>query len=230
MKTIWLLWWMSWESSLEYYRIINEEVKKRLWWLNSGKILMHSVNFDEIEKLQHEWKWDELTQIMINNAQSLEKWWADFILICTNTMHKMAWDIEKNINIPLLHIASATADEINNDWLKKIWLLWTKFTMEHDFYKWKLIESWLEVIIPDENDRDIIHKIIYNELCLWKIKEDSKKEYLRIIKKIKEKWIQGVILWCTEIWLLIKQSDTDVKTYDTTLIHAISAVDYSLNN
>lgn len=189
---------------------------------------MHSVNFEEIEKLQHAWDWEKLTKIMIENAKNLEKWWADFVVICTNTMHKMAWEVEKNINIPLLHIATATANKINKDWIKKIWLLWTKFTMEQDFYKWKLIESWLEVVIPEEEDRNIIHKVIYDELCLWVTKDASKKEYLRIINKMKEKWIEWVILWCTEIWLLIKEWDTDIKTYDTTIIHAISSVEFAL--
>ncbi len=219
MKTIWILWWMSWESTQDYYKIINEEIKKKLWGLNSAKILIHSVNFEEIEKLQHDWNWTKLTEIMIKNAKILEKAWADFIIIATNTMHKMANDIIKNINIPLLHIADATADNILEKWLKNILLIWTKFTMEQDFYKQKLIKKWLNVIIPNKEERNSIHKIIYNELCLWKIQNNSKEIYKKIIKNY-EKSSQWVILWCTEIWMLIKQEDINLKIFDTTKIHA----------
>ncbi len=230
MKTIWLLWWMSWESSLEYYRIINEETKKRLWWLNSAKVLMHSVNFQEIEKLQHEWNWEKLTDIMIKNAKSLEKWWADCILICTNTMHLMAEDIERNTNIPLLHIADWTAVKIKKKNIKTIALLWTNFTMEKDFYKWRLTNNhWLKVIIPSKWERNLIHKIIYNELCLGDVKEESKKIYSDIINNLRKNWAEWVILWCTEIWLLVKQKDSSLPIFDTTEIHALAAVSFANN-
>lgn len=227
MKTIWILWWMSWESTQNYYKIINEEIKNQLWWLNSGEIILHSVNFEEIEKLQHKWDWKSLTKIMIDNAKTLESAWADFIIIATNTMHKMADDIIKNINIPLLHIAEATAEEIIEKWLKSILLLWTKFTMEEDFYKNKLIEKWINVVVPDENDRNIIHNIIYNELCLWDIKNSSKEIYKNIINKY-NKSTSWVILWCTEIWMLIKQDDIELQIFDTTEIHAKKSAIYSI--
>ena len=228
MKTIGLLWWMSWESSLEYYRIINEETKKILWWLNSAEILMHSVNFSEIEKFQHKWDWKSLIKIMVKNAKILENWWADFILICTNTMHLMFEDIKKEINVPLLHIVDWTSYEIKRKNIKKVALLWTKFTMEKDFYKWRLIEKyWIDVIVPTEDERDLIHKIIYNELCLWEINQNSKKKYIKIIENLKKRWAEWVILWCTEIWLLIKENDSSLPIFDTTKIHAKYAVKYS---
>lgn len=229
MKTIWLIWWMSWESSLEYYRIINEKVKEKLWWLHSASSLMYSFDFQEIEHLQHLWDWDSLTKKMINAAKDLEKGWADFVVICTNTMHKMANDVQNNINIPLLHIADSTAELILKKWIKNIWLLWTKFTMEHDFYKWRLIDKfWLNVITPNDNDRNIVHNIIYNELCLWEIKWNSKNEYIKIINDMIFRWAEWVILWCTEITLLIKQNDVNTLIFDTTQIHAEAAVEYAL--
>jgi len=229
MKTIWLIWGMSWESSLEYYRIINEEIKKKCWWLHSAKSLMYSVDFDEIEKLQHKWKWNELVEIMINTAKNLEKWWADFIMICTNTMHKMADNVQNSIKIPLLHIADATAKRISSSWHKKIWLLGTNFTMEEDFYKGRLIDKyWFEVIIPEDEDRQIVHDIIYKELCLWNINKSSRDQYIGIINKLVDNWAEAVILWCTEIPLLIKQEDVNIPLLDTTRIHAETAVEYSL--
>jgi len=225
MKTIGLIGGMSWESSLEYYRIINQKVKKELGWLHSSKCILYSLNFNEIEILQHEGRWDELTKIMIETAKTLEKAWADFILICTNTMHKMAKDVQNNINIPLLHIADATAKIIQKKDIKKVWLLWTKFTMEQDFYKQRLEKKFdLDVLVPNNSDREIIHNIIYNELCLWKIKDDSKKEYIKIIEKLVLDWAEAIILGCTEIPLLIKQEDVKVPLLDTTTIHAENAV------
>lgn len=229
MKTIWLLWWISWESSLEYYRIINEWIKEKLWGLNSAKILMYSVNFKEIEELQHKWDWWKLTDIMIKNAMILEKWWADFILICTNTMHQMAEDIEESINIPLLHIADWTALKIKEAWIKKIALLGTRFTMEQDFYKWRLIKNHnIDVIIPNNEEVIEIHRIIYDELCLWKIKDNSRMIYEKIIENLKKRWAEWVILWCTEIGWLIRQKDSVLKVFDTTEIHVKYAVQKSL--
>ena len=229
MKTIGLIGGMSWESSLEYYRIINEQVKEKLGGLHSAKSLMYSVDFYEIEKLQHQGNWSEATKLMIDAAQRLEKGGADFVVICSNTMHKMADDVQKSINIPLLHIADATAEKIRAKGIKKIGLLGTKFTMEEEFYKGRLIEKYgLEVLIPNEEDRKIVHDVIYNELCLGKINQPSKDQFIRIIDGLVGKGAEAVILGCTEIPLLVKQADVKVLLFDTTRIHAESAVEYSL--
>ena len=229
MKTIGLIGGMSWESSLEYYRIINEQVKEKLGGLHSAKSLMYSLNFAEIEKLQHQGKWDKLTSVMIKAAQNLEKGGADFVLICTNTMHKMADDIQNNINIPLLHLVDTTADKIKQNRLRKVGLLGTNFTMKEDFYKGRLMNKYgLDVIIPNEKDRQIIHQVIYQELCLGNIKKSSKDQYIEIINKLIESGAEAVILGCTEIPLLIQQEDVKVPLYDTTTIHAEAAVEYSL--
>jgi len=225
MKTIGLIGGMSWESSLEYYRIINEETKKRLGGLHSARSLMFSFDFAEIEELQHSGNWAEATRRMIQAAQDLEKGGADFVLICTNTMHKMANDVQQGISIPLLHIADPTAQAIKDQGIKKIALLGTKFTMEEDFYKGRLTEKFgLEVITPNDEERQIIHDIIYNELCLGDIKPASKEQYLTIIRHLAERGAEGVILGCTEIGLLVQQEDTDLPVFDTTTIHAHAAV------
>ncbi len=229
MKNIGLIGGMSWESSLEYYRIINEIVKQKLGGFHSAECIMYSVDFDEIEKLQHQGKWEDLTKIMIDCAQRLEKAGANLVIICTNTMHKMAEDVESNITIPLLHIADATAERIKEKDFKKVGLLGTKFTMNEDFYKGRLIEKHgIEVIIPNSEEMQIVHDIIYNELCLGEIKETSKEQYKKIIKNLAKKGAEGVILGCTEIPLLIKQEDVEVPLFDTTKIHAEFAVDYAI--
>ena len=229
MKIIGLIGGMSWESSLEYYRIINEQVKEKLGGLHSAKSLMYSVDFDEIEKLQHQGNWKEATKMMIDAAKRLEKGGADFVVICTNTMHKMADDVQNSIKIPLLHIADATAEKIKSQKLKKVGLLGTKFTMEEDFYKGRLIKKYrLNVLIPEEKDRQIVHDVIYHELCLGKINQDSKKQFIRIIQKLVDNGAEAVILGCTEIPLLIQQKDVKVKLFDTTRIHAETAVEYAL--
>ena len=229
MKKIGLIGGMSWESSLEYYRIINETVKQKLGGLHSAECIMYSVDFDEIEKLQHQGKWQDLTKIMIDCAQRLEKAGANLIIICTNTMHKMAKEVESSINIPLLHIADATAEKIKGKGFKKVGLLGTKFTMEEDFYKGRLIDKHaIEVIIPNSEEMQIIHDIIFNELCLGEIKETSKEQYKKIIINLAGKGAEGVILGCTEIPLLIKQEDVEVPLFDTTRIHAEFAVDYAI--
>jgi aspartate racemase len=225
MKTIGLIGGMSWESSLEYYRIINEKVKKELGGLHSARSIMYSVDFEEIEALQHQGKWDELTITMIEAAKSLEKAGAEMLLICTNTMHRMADDVQSGIDIPLLHIADAAAAVIQKHGLKRLGLLGTRFTMEQDFYKGRLAEKFdLDVVIPDAADREIVHRIIYNELCRGDIRESSKKEYLRIIENLVRDGAEGIILGCTEIPLLIKQKDVSVPILDTMTIHAESAV------
>ncbi len=229
MKRIGLIGGMSWESSLEYYRIINEEVKKALGKSHSANCIMYSYDFQEIEELQHSNKWEELTSSMVNEATNLKKAGADFIVICTNTMHIMAPKIEKTTNLKVLHIAEATANAINKKDLKKVLLLGTNFTMEGDFYKNKLSENGIETLIPEKEDRLIIHNIIYNELVRGIISKESKEKYLKIINKMKEKGIEGVILGCTEIPLLIKQEDLDIEVFDTTSIHSKAAVEFALN-
>jgi len=229
MKTIGLIGGMSWESSIEYYRIINETAKEKLGGLHSAKSLMVSVDFAEIEKLQHEDRWDEAGQILVKCAQDLERGGADFIVLCTNTMHKLADQIIANVNIPFLHIADATAEKIVAAGIKRIGLLGTRFTMEHDFYKGRLINNFgLEVLIPEKADRDIIHRVIYEELVLGKIVDASRIEYQRIMNDLLAKGAEGIILGCTEIELLIKEGDSSAPLFPTTRIHAIAAVEKAL--
>lgn len=229
MKTIGLIGGMSWESSQEYYRIINETARDRLGGLHSARSLLFSFDFAEIEALQHAGNWDEATRRMVKAAQDLEKGGADFVLICTNTMHKMAKEVQDGIGIPLLHIADPTGEAIQAKGLTKIGLLGTKYTMEHDFYKGRLIKQFgLEVLVPDDQDRQTVHDIIYNELCLGVVKPESKAKYLAIIEKLKESGAEGVILGCTEIMLLVQQGDTDLPIFDTTRIHAETAVEKAL--
>ena len=229
MKTMGLIGGMSWESSLEYYRIVNETVKEKLGGLHSCKCLMYSVDFGVIEALQHQNKWDELTKLMIEAAQNLKHGGADFIVICTNTMHKMAPEIEHATGLNVLHIADVTGAAISKDQIQKVGLLGTRFTMEGDFYKKRLKDNYdIEVIIPEDADRQIIHDIIYNELCLGIIKDDSRQKYIDIINKLCANGAEGIILGCTEIPLLIKQSDVLIPVYDTTKIHAESAVEFAL--
>ncbi|MCY9667668.1 aspartate/glutamate racemase family protein [Paenibacillus alginolyticus] len=220
MKTIGLIGGMSWESSLLYYQIINQRIKEKLGGHHSARSLMYSVDFQEIKTLQHQGKWDEATQIMIDSAQKLETGGADVIVICTNTMHKMAKEVEESVTIPLLHIADATANEMVKDGMKKVALLGTAFTMEQDFYKGRLIEKFgLDVIVPNEAERVIIHDIIYQELCLGIINEESKHSYLKIINNLSQQGAEAVILGCTEITLLVSQDDCGIPVYDTTRLH-----------
>ena len=231
MKTIGLIGGMSWESSIEYYRIINETVRDKLGGLHSARSVMYSLDFADIETLQHQNRWEEATQLMIEAARHVQNGGADFVLICTNTMHKMAEDVQKNIDIPPIHIADATAQAIKNKGLTKIGLLGTRFTMEEQFYRGRLESKHeLTVLIPDEDDREIIHRIIYDELCLGEIKPSSKEVYIAIIDKLIQNGAQGIILGCTEISLLVGESDSPVPVFDTTLIHAVSAVEYALSS
>ena len=227
MKTVGLLGGMSWESSLFYYKAINEGVKAKLGGLHSAKIAMVSVDFEEIEKLQHAGEWQKLGEILAKEAQNIESAGADCLLICTNTMHKVAPQVQSAINIPLIHIADATAKALIKDGIKKVGLLGTTFTMEQDFYKSRLQEHGLEVVIPNEQERELVHNVIYNELCLGECKVASKEAYLEIITSLAKSGAEGVILGCTEIGMLVKPNDTDVKLYDTTYIHAQSAVDFA---
>ena len=226
MKTIGLLGGMSWESTASYYKAINEGVKTKLGGLHSAKICLYSVDFSEIEKLQHQGKWDETAIILSQAAQSVEAGGADFLLICTNTMHKVADEIQANISIPILHIADATAEQLVTDGMTKVGLLGTRFTMEQDFYKGRLTEKFgIDVLVPNSDDRTIVHEVIYDELCLGTINPDSKEQYLAIVDNLHAQGAQAVILGCTEIALLINQNDTAVPLYDTTEIHAKSAVE-----
>ena len=230
MKTIGLLGGMSWESSLGYYRAINEGIKEALGGLHSAKIAMVSVDFDPIEKLQHSGDWQGTAEILSNAAKQVQAAGADCLLICTNTMHKVAPQIESAIEIPLLHIADATAEVLVEKGINNVGLLGTAFTMEQDFYKGRLKDNYgMNVIIPNELDREIIHNVIYQELCLGQINLTSKDEYLRIINCLAEQGAEAVILGCTEIGMLVNQDDTNVVLLDTTHIHAQKAVEYSIN-
>jgi aspartate racemase len=229
MKTIGLLGGMSWESTLGYYRAINEGIKKTLGGLHSAKIVMFSVDFEPIEKLQHAGDWEGMAAILSDAARSIQAAGADFLLICTNTMHKVAPEIEAAIQIPLLHIVDATAEIIINEGIKSVGLLGTAFTMEQEFFKGRLINNYgLDVLVPDEGDKQIVHDIIFQELCLGKIESDSKKEYLRIIDALANQGTEAVILGCTEIGMLVNQTDTKVRLLDTAAIHAEKAVEYAL--
>ena len=231
MKTIGMIGGMSWESSLEYYRILNEQIKQKLGGLHSAQCLMYSVDFGPIAQLQHDNDWEELSRIMVETGQRLEKGGADFIIICTNTMHKMAKEVGAGISIPLIHIADTTAEEIKRQGLNTVALLGTRFTMEQDFYKGRLAEKHgLKVLTPDDTDMDTIHRIIYKELCLGTILKDSKTEYLRIIEKLIDQGAEGIILGCTEIPLLVKQKDVSVPILDTTQLHAEAAVEFAIGN
>jgi aspartate racemase len=228
MKTIGLLGGMSWESTLGYYRAINEGIKNKLGGLHSAKIAMYSVDFEPIEQLQHAGDWGGTAKILSEAAKSIQAAGADFLLICTNTMHKVAPEIEAAIQIPLLHVADATAEKIVNEGAKKVGLLGTAFTMEQEFYKGRLRDNYaLEVLVPSEKDRKTVHKVIYQELCRGRIESESKAEYLRIIDDLAGQGAEAVILGCTEIGMLVNQSDTNVRLLDTTAIHAEKAVEYA---
>jgi aspartate racemase len=229
MKTIGMIGGMSWESSIEYYRIVNQTVREKLGGLHSAKSIMYSVEFAEIEELQHQNRWEELASIMIAAGRSLEQGGADFVIICTNTMHKLYDEVQKNIKIPMLNIADATADKIKAAGIDRIALLGTRFTMEEDFYKGRLVDKYgLKVIIPSTEQMEIIHRVIYDELCAGIIKPDSKQKYAEIIRVLVAEGAEGVILGCTEIGLLVKPADSPVPVFDTTEIHARAAVDYAL--
>ncbi|MFT7684428.1 MAG: aspartate racemase [Moritella dasanensis] len=230
MKTIGMLGGMSWESTASYYKAINEGVKSELGGLHSAKICLYSVNFDEIEKLQHQGDWDKTAQILAGAAKSVEAAGADFIIICTNTMHKVVPEIEHEITIPILHIADATASKLVADGITKVGLLGTRFTMEQDFYKRRLVDDFdIDVIVPNTDEQTIIHNVIYDELCRGIFNLESKIKYLNIINALYEQGAEAVILGCTEIALLIQQVDTKVPLYDTTRIHATSAVKLALS-
>lgn len=229
MKTIGLLGGMSWESTVGYYRAINEGVKARLGGLHSAQIALYSVDFEPIEKLQHAGDWAATARLLSEAALKVQRAGADGLLICTNTMHKVAPEIEAALDIPLLHIADATAEVLLQQGVRRVGLLGTGFTMDQDFYKGRLAEKYgLDVVVPEAADREIVHRVIYQELCLGDFQSASKAEYLRIIDALAADGAEAVILGCTEIGLLVEQADTAVPLVDTTAIHAGKAVDFLL--
>ena len=229
MKIIGLLGGMSWESTVPYYRQINESVKERLGGLHSAKLILYSVDFHEIERLQHAGDWVAAGALLAQAAQALERAGAEFLILCTNTMHKVASAIEADVKIPLLHIADPTAAEIKKAGFKKIGLLGTRFTMEQDFYRGRLTEKHgLDVLTPSPEDRAIVHDIIYQELCLGIIEPASRTHYQRIMAQLKADGAQAIILGCTEITLLVDQTDADLPLFDTTRLHAQHAAEWAL--
>lgn len=228
-KVIGLIGGMSWESSAEYYRIVNEGVRDRLGGLRSARCLMWSFDFAEVEALQHAGRWDDATALMIDAARRLERGGADFLLICTNTMHRMAAEVQAAVAIPLLHIADPTAERIRAAGHRRVGLLGTAFTMEQDFYKGRLAERHgLEVLIPDDTDRATIHRIIYEELVQGRVEPASRQAYREVIARLVERGAEAIILGCTEIMLLVKPEDSAVPLFDTTAIHAEAAVERAI--
>jgi aspartate racemase len=229
MKTMGLIGGISWESSIKYYRITNQLVRERLGGHHSAKSIMYSFDFAEIEALQRQGDWDEAARMMINAAIWLQKANADFVVICANTMHRMADEVEAAIAIPLLHIADATAQAVKEKRIEKVGLLGTRFVMEEDFYRERLEEKYnLKVLVPDGKGREVVDRVIFDELVKGKILAPSRQAYLEIIAELVEEGAEGVILGCTEIGMLVKEEDVEVPAFDTTLIHAMAAVDYAM--
>lgn len=229
MKTIGLVGGMSWESTALYYRLINEGVKKRLGGLHSAKIVLYSVDFQEIEALQHAGEWDRAGEVLAAAGRAVEAAGADFLLICTNTMHRVAEQVESAISIPLLNLADATAERILVRGMRTVGLLGTAFTMEQDFYRGRLENRGIEVLVPGAADRAVVHRVIYEELCQGRVKEGSRAEYLRIIDALGERGAEGVIEGCTEIVMLVDERHTHMPLFDTTAIHADEAVRLALD-
>jgi len=230
MKIIGLIGGISWVSTIEYYRIINEEVNKRLGGIHSAKCIIYSVDLGELKEYQERGDWDSVAKILANAAKSLEKAGADVILICANTMHKVADIIEGEVKVPIIHIADATAEKIKERGLTSVGLLGTKFTMEEDFYKERLRRHGIEVLVPDKKEREIVNSIIYDELVKGIIRDESKQKLINIINRLADRGAQGVILGCTELPLLAKEDDVKIPIFDTTKIHAISAVEFIFKN
>lgn len=229
MKTIGLIGGMSWESSIEYYRLINEITRSKLGGLHSARSVMYSVDFAEVEVIQHQNRWAEAAELLTAAARNLENSGADFIVLCTNTMHKVADEIQASIQIPFLHIADATAQRVKEAGIEKIGLLGTRFTMQEDFYKGRLAHKFgLDVRVPADEERELIHRVIYDELVVGRIVPKSKEQYIAIMEQMISQGAEGIILGCTEIGLLVHQEDTQVPLFDTTRIHAEAAVDYAL--
>ncbi len=230
MKTIGVIGGMSWESSLLYYRLINQGIQQRLGNLHSASLLMYSVDFAPIEQLQHLGDWDSAAEILVDAARRLEAGGADFFLIGTNTMHQVADVVAGAVSIPMLHIADATAKQLVSNKVSRVGLLGTAFTMELDFYRDRIEHHGIELVVPEMHDRQMVHDIIYQELCLGKIDDDSREVYLAIIDRLAEQRIDAVILGCTEIGMLIDSSHTDIRLYDSMAIHAKAAVEYALSD
>ncbi|NGX15046.1 aspartate/glutamate racemase family protein [Wenzhouxiangella sp. XN24] len=228
MKTIGLLGGMSWESTQVYYRLLNEQVRARLGGLHSAKIILHSVDFAEIEALQRREDWPAMAELLSTAAKGVASAGADFLLICTNTMHRVAPEIARAIDIPLLHIADATAAALRRGGITRVGLLGTRFTMEQAFFSDRLADFGIEVLVPEAPQREIVHRIIYEELCRGAINPGSRRAYLQVVEALASRGAEAVILGCTEIGLLLRPEDTDIPLYDTTEIHASQAIDYAL--
>ena len=229
-KTLGIIGGMSWESTESYYRLINEGIKKRLGNLHSADLLIHSVDFAPIEALQAKGAWDEMGEILANSGKRLQAAGAQGLLLATNTMHNVIADIQAATNLPIIHIADVTATAIKREGLTKVALLGTQFTMTQDFYKQRLIDAGLQVLIPDADARAEVNRIIYEELCQGQLLERSRQHYQQVIQELADKGAEGVILGCTEIGLLIQQQDSPIPVFDTTTIHAAAAVDFFLDN
>ncbi|MGB3262030.1 aspartate/glutamate racemase family protein [Paenisporosarcina sp.] len=229
MKTIGLIGGMSWESTAKYYQLINQEVKKQLGGLHSAKCILYSVDFAETQRLQAEGEWEKAGHLLGDAALSLEKAGVDFIIICTNTMHKVITFIEEKISIPVLHIADATANQILKSDVRTIGLLGTKYTMEQDFYKSRIESNGIKVLVPNSEDREVINRVIFEELCLGDIQQSSRECYQKVIQKLVDDGAEGIILGCTEIGLLVRPEDAEVPLFDTTVIHALEAVKKALD-
>lgn len=230
MKLIGLLGGMSWESTTNYYKIINETVRERLGGLHSARIVLYSVDFAPIAGLQHKGDWAGATEELISASKRLAAAGADCLVICTNTMHKVADPIASAINIPILHIADATAERLKASGISRVGLLGTRFTMEQDFYRGRLADRGLDVVVPSEPNREIVHRIIYEELCKGQIRSESKAHYRRVVQELVGEGVEAVVLGCTEISMVIGESDSEVPLFDTTRIHAEAAVDFALGD
>jgi len=229
LKTLGLLGGMSWESTVPYYRLINQGVRRRLGSLHSAKVLLYSFDFEEIEKLQHAGRWEESGRALADAAVRLERAGAELLLICTNTMHKVFGQVEEAVTVPLLHIADPTAEAVRAAGLQTVALLGTRFTMEGDFYRGRLADlHGLEVLTPEEGEREEVHRVIYEELCLGEVRDDSRRRFVEIIAGLVERGAEGVVLGCTEIGLLIGAGDVEVPRFDTTELHAGKAVELAL--
>jgi aspartate racemase len=229
VKTIGLIGGMSWESTVPYYRIVNEEVKKHLGGLHSAKVVLYSVDFHDVEQMQHSGDWDSAGALLADAARSVQAAGADFLVLCTNTMHKVASSIESAVGIPVLHIADGTAEEIRRAGVSRVGLLGTRFTMEQAFYKDRLSQRHgLQVIVPQPQDRETVHRIIYEELCLGRVLDASRNEYRRIMEQLVAQGAEAIILGCTEISLLVGRTDASVPLFDTTAIHARKAAEWAL--
>ncbi len=228
MKTIGLIGGMSWESTITYYQLINEAVKERLGGLHSAKILLYSVDFAELEALMSRGEWDKSAELLADVAKRLEQAGADCVLICTNTFHKVAPQVREAIRVPLLHIAEASAEELLAHGIKKVGLLGTKYTMTQAFYRDKLTERGVEVVIPEGDDIDLVNRVIFGELCLGVVKDDSRAQYLRVIADLRRRGAEGILLGCTELGLILRQEDVELPLFDTTVIHANQAAKFAL--